>query len=259
MPNQPLTSRIEDAAAMLRKAQKVAILTGAGVSKESGVPTFRDALEGYWQNYNPEDLATPAAFKRNPRLVWEWYESRRSRVGSVQPNPGHVAIAEIERLLPEVLVITQNVDGLHRRAGSREVIELHGDITQHKCFDDCKGNPTLIDLDSFVWDKSNPPPYCPHCHSAYVRPNVVWFTEALPPDALHRALDFVSRCEVMLVVGTSGVVQPAASLPYQAKRYGGAKVIDVNPLPDEITSIADIFLQGKSGEVLPEMVRLLRA
>lgn len=249
--------KIRRAAEMLRVSKLTVVLTGAGVSKESGVPTFRDALEGLWANFDPQQLATPAAFQRNPKLVWDWYEHRRKQLDTVQPNPGHYALAELESLLPKVVVVTQNVDGLHRTAGSTDVIELHGDIRQHKCFDDCQGEPTLVDLATLQFDEQAGPPTCPHCQRALVRPNIVWFTEALPMASLNRAFDLAQQCDLMLVVGTSGAVQPAASLPYLAKQRG-RHIIDVNPNPDEITPISDLFLAGPSGVVLPEIVKALR-
>lgn len=254
-----LDAAIHEAARLLRRARQLVILTGAGVSKESGVPTFRDALEGMWERFNPEDLATPEAFLRNPTLVWEWYEHRRQMLAQVQPNPGHYALAALEGLLPEVIIVTQNVDGLHRAAGSTDVIELHGNLARHKCFDNCLGDPTLIDLSTLPAQTGTTalPPRCPHC-GAFIRPDVVWFTESLPPLAIDRAFGLAQTCDVMLVVGTSGVVQPAASLPFYAKRMGDATIIDVNPLPDEIVPLADVFIQGPSGVVLPQVVQVVR-
>lgn len=248
---------IRTAAAFLRTANLLVVLTGAGVSKESGIPTFRDAMDGLWSQYDPQDLATPEAFRKNPKLVWDWYEYRRQKVGAVKPNPGHYAIAEFEDLLPQVVVITQNVDSLHKQAGSTDVVELHGNIARHKCFENCRGNPTLVDVSLLEWDQQTEPPKCPHC-GAYVRPDVVWFTEALPTDALNRAVTLSQSADVMLIVGTSGVVQPAASLPYRAKRWGNAYLIDVNPIQDEITPMCDLFLQGASGDILPQIVRAMR-
>jgi NAD-dependent deacetylase len=254
-----LEAAIHEAARILRRARQLVILTGAGVSKESGVPTFRDALEGMWERFNPEDLATPEAFLRNPALVWEWYEHRRQMLAQVQPNPGHYALAALEGLLPEVIVVTQNVDGLHRAAGSTDVIELHGNLARHKCFDNCQGDPTLIDLSMLPAQPeiATLPPRCPHC-GAFIRPDVVWFTESLPPLAIDRAFGLAQTCDVMLVVGTSGVVQPAASLPFYAKSMGDATIIDVNPLPDEIAPLAHVFIQGPSGVVLPQVVQAVR-
>jgi NAD-dependent deacetylase len=226
------------------------------MSKESGIPTFRDALEGLWAKYDPEELATPEAFRRNPDLVWAWYIERSEKLRTVQPHPGHYAIAELEQLVPEVVVLTQNVDGLHLRAGSSDVVELHGNLERFKCAADCRGRPTVIDLSTIPYSKDHAPP-CPYC-GALVRPDVVWFGEMLPPQAVDRAFEVARRCQVMLVVGTSGVVQPAASLPIEA-RQAGATVIEVNLAPSFITPAAHIFLQGTAGEVLPRLVAALRA
>jgi NAD-dependent deacetylase len=249
--------KIQKAADQLRKARRAVVLTGAGVSKESGIPTFRDAMDGLWSKYDPQQLATPEAFKANPKLVWDWYNSRRDTVRKARPNPGHHAIADLEDLLPEVVVVTQNIDRLHQAAGSSDVIELHGNLMDNKCFANCQGDPTLIDISVLTWDAEAGPPKCPHC-GANVRPTVVWFNEILPIDALSRAKEMSTTADVMLVVGTSGVVQPAASLPYYAKRYNDAFVIDVNPVRDEIAEYADLFLDGPAGEVLPQVIQAMR-
>jgi NAD-dependent deacetylase len=246
--------QLRAAADVLRRSQRLVVLTGAGMSKESGIPTFRDALEGIWANFDPEELATPQAFERNPRMVWEWYEMRRLKVLEVQPHAGHYALAALEAHLPQIVVITQNIDGLHMRAGSTDVIELHGNITQHKCFADCQGAPTLLDI--AMLSQAEVPPRCPYC-GAYARPNVVWFNEYLPVEALERARELCLRADVVLIIGTSGIVQPAASLPYLAKRYSGAFLIDVNPERDEIAPICNIFLQGTAGSILPRLVELI--
>lgn len=245
---------IKQAAEAIHEAQVIAILTGAGVSKESGVPTFRDALEGLWSKYNPEELATPFAFKANPKLVWDWYEMRREMAAHVKPNSGHFAIAKLESY-KMVHLITQNVDDLHEQAGSKNVIHLHGNIAQHKCFDNCQGEPTIIDILTLEYDKDAGPPACPHC-GAYVRPNVVWFHEMLPSAAIQRATKFSQNCDVMLVVGTSGLVSPASQLPAIAKQ-AAAKIIEVNPDYSMITRIADIKLNGASGEILPKVIEAL--
>jgi len=233
------------------------VLTGAGVSAESGVPTFRDALTGLWAQFDPQQLATPAAFEANPKLVWDWYEYRRNMVSKVKPNPGHYAIAALEDMLPHVVVITQNIDGLHQAAGSSDVITLHGDITRHKCFASCQGEPTLIDINTLEWDHQEGPPPCPHC-GAFVRPDVVWFTERLPIEALDRANTLSGKADVMLIVGTSGVVQPAAQMPHRAKRFNGAFLIDVNPDQNGHTAIVDLHLDASSGEVLPQVIKAMR-
>ena len=244
------------AAEALSRASIVAVSSGAGMSKESGIPTFRDALTGLWARYDPQELATPQAFRRNPDLVWSWYWHRRQLLDSVRPNPGHEAIAALEALVPRVVVLTQNVDGLHVVAGSTDVVELHGSLRRYKCFAGCQGSPTAIDL-SVLNAGPERAPRCPLCGD-YVRPDVVWFGEVLGEGALDRAFDVAASSDVMLVVGTSGVVQPAASLPVVA-RQAGSTVIEVNPSPSEITPLADIFLQGPAGEVLPALVDTLRA
>ncbi|MFQ5593488.1 MAG: NAD-dependent deacetylase [Anaerolineae bacterium] len=246
-----MKDEIEQAAGLTAQAQQVVVFTGAGVSKESGLPTFRDAQEGLWAKYDPEELASLEGFRRKPELVWTWYQHRRTLYGDVQPNPGHLAIAELETLVPRVVVITQNVDNLHRRAGSTDIIELHGNIYRFKCLDEGR-RMKLNELEQ----TDDAPPHCPHCGSL-VRPDVVWFGEYLPAGALERAIHESRQCDVMLVVGTSAVVQPAALLPFEAANHG-ASIIEVNPNPSGATRIADLFLQGPSGEVLPQVLDELR-
>src|SRR5262245_1773838 len=183
--------------AQLANAKHVVALTGAGVSAESGVPTFRDAQTGLWSKFNPEELATPRAFRRNPRLVWEWYAYRRKLVAEARPNPGHEALAQLEKLFPEFHLITQNIDGLHQRAGSQNVIELHGNITRTKCFDE----GTLIS----AWtENGDVPPRCPNCGGP-LRPDVVWFEEPMPEKETVFALQISARCDLFLSIGTSTV------------------------------------------------------
>ncbi|OGG07226.1 MAG: NAD-dependent protein deacylase [Candidatus Glassbacteria bacterium RIFCSPLOWO2_12_FULL_58_11] len=236
------------AAAWIAESRRPVAFTGAGVSRESGIPTFREATTGFWERYDPYELATVEGFLKNPKLVWEWYAFRRQLVRETEPNPGHKALAELEHLLPELMLITQNVDNLHRRAGSRRIIELHGNITRVKCFKE----GTLYEDWSDKDYRGEIPPRCKACYS-YLRPDVVWFGESLPARALEEAFKSAENCDLMLVVGTSGLVQPAASLPGMARRRG-ARIIEVNPDPSEITPSAHLFLQGKSGEVLPEVV-----
>lgn len=243
---------IEEAARAVAASRHLIVLTGAGVSKESGIPTFRDALEGLWAQYDPQQLATPGAFRRNPKLVWDWYEFRRGLIAQAKPNPGHYAIADLEKRLPQVVVITQNIDNLHYAAGSRDVIELHGNLQRNKCFANCQGDPTLVNVEELEWDKEAGPPRCPHC-GAWVRPDVVWFQETLPAPALERAMHLCQTADVALVVGTSGLVQPAASLPFVAQK-AGALLIEVNPGWSGITQGADWYLAGPSGEILPQLV-----
>ena len=231
--------------ARLRAAGRVVALTGAGTSAESGVPTFRDAQTGLWANFKPEELATPEAFRRNPRLVWEWYAWRRERVGSVQPNPGHVALAELGRRVAEFTLVTQNVDGLHQRAGSTGVLELHGNITRTKCFDE--------DRVVTAWTEDGRiPPRCPRC-GGYLRPDVVWFGETLPLEAFEASLAASRHCEVFFSIGTSSLVYPAASLPSEA-RAAGAVVVEINPQPTPLTDEADFSLRGPSGVILPQLI-----
>jgi NAD-dependent deacetylase len=246
---------IQKAARYIRTTKQLTILTGAGVSKESGVPTFRDALDGLWAKYDPQQLATAAAFMRDPKLVWDFYEYRREIMRPAQPNPGHYALAELQRRYPSARIITQNVDDLHERAGSTDVIRLHGNIAGNKCFYNCQGSPTPVDVSQIEWDKTSGPPPCPYC-GRWVRPDVVWFGEMLPPDALSRAAELLTRTEVILVVGTSGVVSPAAEMPLIAKQHG-AGIIEVNPYKSQITPIADIWLEAPSGEALPRVVEAL--
>ena len=256
--------------ASLRIARRVCVLTGAGISAESGVPTFRDAQTGLWANFKPQDLATPEAFRRNPKLVWEWYAMRRARVQEVAPNPGHFALAELERRVmefprlapqssrvrrelveperhvPEFLLATQNVDGLHQRAGSRNVVELHGNLTRTKCFDE--------NLVVGEWAETGEvPPRCPSC-GGLLRPDVVWFNEMLPVGAFEQALAAAQRCQVFFSIGTSALVYPAASLPTEAGD-AGAVVVEVNPQETPLTRHATHFLQGPSGRVLPALMR----
>jgi NAD-dependent deacetylase len=246
---------IHKAAEMLATSQHIAVLTGAGVSKESGVPTFRDAMDGLWARFDPHQLATAEAFKENPKLVWDWYEYRRELVRGAHPNAGHVALAQLEDYFPGVTVITQNVDDLHEQAGSTDVVHLHGKIAQSKCFYHCQGEPTLIDISTLTWDKESGPPSCPHC-GHWVRPDVVWFGEMLPMDALNRARTACATSAVMLVIGTSGLVNPAASLPSYA-RGRGAKIIEINPLETPITEVAHLYLGGASGDVLPRVLNAI--
>jgi NAD-dependent deacetylase len=230
----------------LHSASRLAVLTGAGVSAESGLRTFRDPMDGLWAQYRPEDLATPEAFERNPELVWEFYAMRRLKTGEVQPNPGHFALAEMGRRVPTFTLITQNVDGLHQRAGSVGVIELHGNITRVRCSRGCGIFSEWEDIEGAV-------PACPKC-GAKLRPDVVWFGETLPRFELEAAITAARTCQAFFSAGTSGLVQPAASLPFYA-RQSGAVVVDVNPEETPLTSSADYFLQGRSGEVLPELVK----
>lgn len=248
-------SVIQQAAAMLRASRRTVVLTGSGISRESGVPTFRDALDGLWARFDPQELATPTAFRANPKLVWDWYEYRRDVARRARPNPGHTALADLQRRLPTLQIITQNVDDLHEQAGSTGVIRLHGSLHDSRCFYNCQGDPTPVDVSALDFDPANGPPRCPHC-GRWVRPDVVWFGEMLPPAQLHAATDAAAHADLMLVVGTSGLVAPAADLPHLARR-GGACLIEINPVASALTPAVDLWLQGPAGEVLPRLVAAL--
>ena len=238
------------AAKILCDARTVLCLTGAGASAESGVPTFRDAQTGLYANRDPMDLASPGGFRRDRALVWSWYMSRLARLAEVVPNPGHYALAELEASVPRLSLVTQNVDDLHERAGSIDVIHLHRSIASFRCFD-CGHRYELQ-----VEDRTAPePPNCPDCGD-FIRPDVVWFGEELPGELLARTRQLAMEAQALLVVGTSGTVFPAADIPYWAKTHG-ATVIDVNPEVTPISRIADIFLRGESGAVLPSLLEAM--
>jgi NAD-dependent deacetylase len=243
-----LESLIEETAAVLREARHVCVLTGAGVSAESGVPTFRDALTGLWENFNPEDLATPEAFERDPKLVWDWYESRRRMIRSVEPNPGHYALAELARRVPRFTLVTQNVDGLHQRAGSRGVLEYHGNILRDRCT-----------LEQVIADRSDDSrhglPRCAAC-GGLLRPDVIWFGEAIPAGPMLAAAEAAEGCDVFLSIGTSSLVYPAAGLADSAL-HAGSRVIEVNPNTTELSRTAHIAIPGASGVVLPRLLAAL--
>lgn len=245
---------VAEAADVLRKARRVSVLTGAGVSKESGVPTYRDALTGLWANYSFEDLASPEGFRRDPAMVWDWYEARRAQLAEVQPNLGHFALAKLADHFDQFTLITQNVDDLHERGGSRDVIHLHGYLMATRCFFNCKGDPTYVMPDQVVL-RDISPPACPHCER-WLRPGVVWFGEMLPQNEYARAQQAAVNCDVMLVIGTSGLVYPAAGLPMSAE-IAGATVIEINPELTDISRIAHISLRGPSGLILPQLVEAL--
>lgn len=234
----------------LRHANHIAVLTGAGVSAESGVPTFRDAQTGLWSQFNPEELATREAFARNPKLVWEWYAYRRELVARVKPNVGHYALAELERRAKKFTLVTQNIDSLHERAGSKNIIELHGNIFRTKCFREDTRATNWFSTDEI-------PPRCPRCGS-YLRPDVVWFGEMLPRRALDVSFRAAESCDVFFSIGTSGVVEPAASLPFIALQ-NGAMVIEVNPDETPLSASATFRLAMPSGFALPLIVEKLRA
>jgi len=237
----------EDFLNILKTARKVAVLTGAGISAESGVPTFRGE-EGLWKKFRAEELATVNAFMANPELVWEWYLWRRQLMADVKPNAGHYALVDLENHFDSFTLITQNVDGLHRRAGSQNILELHGNIELNKCFN-C-GRP-------FIGDISLDENGMPDCDcGGKIRPDVVWFGEMLPERAINGAIRAASEAELFFSVGTSALVHPAASMPITAKQ-NGAYLVEFNLEPTPLTDYCDFFVHGKSGEILPEIVERL--
>lgn len=226
----------------LRQAGHVVFLTGSGVSAESGVPTFRDELTGLWARYRPEDLATPEAFQRDPALVWAWYRERRRHVRAASPNGAHHALARLQTQLPDTFLVTQNVDGLHQRAGSADVIEFHGNLFRNRCRD-C-GHETLdpdLELQS--------PPACPRC-GQHMGPGVVWFGETIPEQALKLAWRRCTAADVFFSIGTSGLVFPAAQLVEVARR-AGAIIVEVNTAATSLSASADYVLRGPAGATLP--------
>lgn len=233
---------------LLQSSTRIAVLTGAGVSQESGLRTFRDAQTGLWAQYKPTDLASPEAFARDPKLVWDWYAWRREAIKGVRPNQGHYALVEMENKFSEFTLITQNVDGLHRFAGSKNVLELHGNINLVRC--------SVCRTYAESWDEeSEVVPECETCHGL-LRPDVVWFGESLPRAELEAAVEATRSCQVFFSIGTSGVVQPAASLAHAAKN-NEAVIVEINAEQTPLTPNVDFFFQGKSGEILPELVKLI--
>jgi len=233
----------------IKSSKHISILTGAGVSAESGVPTFRGE-EGLWNNYRAEELATPQAFERDPNLVWRWYDWRRTLLAPLKPNAGHYALSQMENFYDNFTLITQNVDGLHRMAGSKNLVELHGNIWLMRCA--AEGTVTE--------NKNAPlvamPPKCNEC-GGLLRPHIVWFGESLDEDILTRAFSSAEQCDLFFVIGTSGVVQPAASLASIAKQ-NGAMVIEINLEPTPITDVADATLLGPSAKVLPGLLNAMQ-
>ena len=237
----------------LRDAKRVVVLTGAGISAESGIPTFRDAQTGIWAEYSPEDLATPHAFEKNPWRVWEWYTWRRELIKDKDPNQGHYAISEMQQRLldqnAQFTLITQNVDGLHKKAGSKDVLELHGNIFRSRCSNlDCNEIVEFKDLKP----TETPPPRCKQCNGL-LRPDVVWYGEALPLKYLHKAMAATQKCELFFSIGTSTLVQPAASLPTMALD-AKADVVEINPIETPITKRVTYSIVEKAGIVLPKLV-----
>lgn len=256
MPAVHSTDRIpSELKALVGEARRVVVVTGAGISAESGVPTFREVQTGLWERFSAQDLATPEAFEADPALVWTWYRWRQSLIRAVEPNPGHRAIAEWQqREGVELTVSTQNVDDLHERAGAEVLAHLHGSIFAHRCFD-CDQPAELPDAqyDGFeAPPAAEEPARCEHC-GGWIRPGVVWFGEMLPGDAFEQTAEAVRAADLVLVAGTSGIVQPAASLPLLALERG-TPLIEVNPEETEISEVMDHCVRGPSGRVLPQLV-----
>lgn len=247
----PDTAALARARAAIVQARQVAVLTGAGMSAESGIPTFRDALTGLWARFDPHELASVEGFRADPERVWDWYAERREGVIRARPNAGHQALAAWARAHPGRMgVVTQNVDDLHQRAGQTEVVRLHGDILGQQWLDEaaCTQRPRCDAAQA----KPGRPPRCERCGNL-ARPGVVWFGEALPMAALERAQALADNCGVLLVVGTSGAVWPAAGLAGRARR-GGATVVMINPQPSEIDAEAHVVLRGTAAQVLPALL-----
>jgi NAD-dependent deacetylase len=234
----------------LRASRHVCVLSGSGISAESGVPTFREAQTGLWEKFDPHELATPEAFLRDPELIWRWYRWRRELVAKVEPNAGHRALVDLASRVREFTLITQNVDGLHQRAGSDNVIEFHGNIFEDRCFVEGCVVKDASDVSSAV-------PACPAC-GGQLRPGVVWFGEAIPEDALNNAMAAASTCDLFFSIGTSSLVWPAAGLADTA-RAAGARIVEVNPNPTPLSDMSDFCLSGNAGTVLPELVSRLLA
>jgi NAD-dependent deacetylase len=244
---------LDDVAAILRNARHVVVFTGAGVSAESGIPTFRDALTGLWERFDVAQLASAEGFAADPDLVWGWYEWRRMSVMRAQPNAAHRAIAVLASKVPKLTLVTQNVDDLHERAGSEGVLHLHGSLFAPRCFDCCRPASLASNLpDKPEGGRRVAPPRCEHCGGP-LRPGVVWFGEMLPEDVLAHAFDAARTCDVLLCVGTSSVVFPAAQIPVDAHR-AGAKVIQINPNATDLDAIADFNVRAPAAIALPAIV-----
>ena len=253
-----LIAEVERAAKLLATKQRICILTGAGISAESGIPTFRDKQTGLWENYSAEDLATPQAFTRDPNLVWSWYQWRRQQVASKKPNPAHIALAQWQyhsrSTHHQLTLITQNVDDLHEQAGS-VVTHLHGNLWRNKCSRcdtpyQSQSNGSYDSEDSINFDEALI--ICQHCEG-YIRPDIVWFGESLPVQAWQTAEEAAADCDVFISIGTSSLVYPAAGLAQLAK-HNGAKIIEINPYPTPNT-LVNITLAAKAGVILPELVK----
>ena len=254
---QPIAA-LQELASRLRSAKHVVVLSGAGMSAESGIPTFRGSDDSLWRDFDPETLATPNAFRGDPALVWAWYQWRTGLVAQAQPNAGHRALARLESRLPALQIVTQNVDDLHERAGSRDITHLHGSLFAPRCFA-CARPHRMADAEPLSTQPQQrvEPPRCGHC-GGRIRPGVVWFGESLPTAEWKRALHAVHSADLVLIVGTSGLVQPAASLATEAKRIG-ACLVEINPADTGLTDSADLVCRGSAATTLDALIRLLDA
>lgn len=241
---------IHKACSLLKETRALFVLTGAGVSAESGIPTFRGA-QGLWKNYSATDLATPQAFKKDPALVWEWYQWRQGLISNSGPNPAHHALVKFEEMIPLFLLLTQNVDGLHRSAGSKKVLELHGNIFRTRCLQCNK-------ITSYKTPTKISKPFLPKCScQGLLRPDVVWFGESIPHAIWQQSLDFLNKADTALICGTSGVVWPAAAIP-EIARQKNIKTIEINLEPTPVSSIVDLSIHGKAGEVLDQIINMIK-
>ncbi|MCA9423678.1 MAG: NAD-dependent deacylase [Candidatus Omnitrophica bacterium] len=248
-----LEDRIRSVAEKIANARSITVLTGAGVSVASGIPTFRGA-EGIWKNFRPEEVATPQAFQRDPKFVWDWYGYRREKLKACQPNRGHEVLAAWSHRYPNFTLITQNVDGLHELAGTDNVVRFHGSLWDVGCWEECPQSPHRWE------DRTCPfpehPPNCPHC-GGILRPGVVWFGEIIDPDVLRKSAR-AARCDLFLTVGTSALVYPAAGLVSEAKDRG-AFTVEINPEATPARGLVDLCLLGKSEEILDRIEEVLLA
>lgn len=254
-----LNDQVTELAQWFKAARSVVVLTGAGMSAESGIPTFRDAQNGLWSRFDPEDLATARAFQQDKALVWGWYAWRMAMVRAAQPHAGHRALAELAAIKPGLSIITQNVDDLHERADSKEVVHLHGSLFASRCFA-CGRPHDDVHLPSDAAQEPSlrlMPPRCTHC-GGYVRPGVVWFGERLPELAWRKAERLATGCDLLVTIGTSSLVFPAASLPGVAKSRG-AKVVEINPVRTQLSDQADFSWRCTAGEALPGLLAALKA
>ncbi len=248
MNSSPMNELIQKAANHLHQAKHITVFTGAGISAESGISTYRDAQTGLWENHDPMLYATSIGFQLQPDTAWQWYLHRREVMKNAEPNPAHLQVARLQELKASTAIITQNIDDLHERAGSSHITHLHGDMFVNHCFANCQGTPTIIDP---LLDSEELPPKCPHCDN-FVRPGVVWFGEVLPVEAVREMKAQIAKTDLLLVIGLSGAI--TYGVPEIVKNDNQGNVIEVNPNESGITPFADIFLQARAGEIMPSLI-----